>query len=352
MKMPFARKRRDSFGLDIGTSAVKAVEVRQAASGWTLTAFASVPLPAEAIADGVIKDPGAVVDAIKEAVAKAGIKSRDVAIGISGRELITKKVQMPEVPAKELRDAVQLEAEHHIPFAFDEVFLDYHVVSSQAGVMDLIVVAVKKSKVNDYVAVVEQAGLTAAVVDVDGFALGNQFEHNHPEDSTDAVALIDVGASVMKTNVVRGGTSIFTRDVPFGGNLYTQAIADRLHTSFEEAERAKVGTSTNIASDAIVPALEAVSRDLSLELRRTFDYFGSTSDADHRIGRIVMSGGTARLPGVTEYLSSTWKIPVEIARPLERIDVDSPLLEEASVAGPALAVGIGLALRRPGDRPA
>ena len=347
--MPFERKRRESFGLDIGTSAVKVVQLGEAATGWTLTAFASVPLPPDVIAEGAIKDPGAVVDAIKEAVAKANIKSREAVIGVAGRELITKKVQMPEVPAKELRDAVQLEAEHHIPFAFDEVFLDYHVVSRRGGLMELIVVAVKKSKVNEYVAVVEAAGLTPAVVDVDSFALGNQFEHNHPEDSGDAVALIDVGASVMKTNVVRGGTSIFTRDVPFGGNHYTQAIADRLHTTFEDAERAKVGVSTDIASD-IGPALEAVSRDLSLELRRTFDYFSSTSESD-RIGRIVMSGGTARLPGVTEYLSTTWKIPVEVARPLERIDVDdSGLLEEASAAGPALAVGVGLALRRPGDR--
>jgi len=349
MKLPFARKRRESFGLDVGTSAVKVVQLREAAGGWTLTAFASAPLPPDAIAEGVIKDPPAVVDAIKQAVAKAGITSREAAIGISGRELITKKVRMPEVPAKELRDAVQLEAEHHIPFAFDEVFLDYHVVSRQGGVMELIVVAVKKTKVNEYVAVVQDAGLEPAIVDVDVFALGNQFEHNYPDDSADTVALIDVGASVMKTNVVRGGTSIFARDVPFGGNHYTQAIADRLHTTFEEAERAKVGTSTDIASDAIVPALEAVSRDLSLELRRTFDYFGSTSDSD-RIGRIVMSGGTARLPGVTEYLSTAWKIPVEVARPLERIDIDSALLEEASAAGPALAVGVGLALRRPGDR--
>jgi type IV pilus assembly protein PilM len=327
------------------------VQLGEVAAGWTLTAFASVPLAPDVIAEGAIKDPAAVVDAIKEAVAKADIKSREAVIGVAGRELITKKVQMPEVPAKELRDAVQLEAEHHIPFAFDEVFLDYHVVSRRGGVMELIVVAVKKTKVNEYVAVVEAAGLTPAVVDVDSFALANQFEHNHPEDSADAVALIDVGASIMKTNVVRHGTSIFTRDVPFGGNHYTQAIADRLKTTFVDAERAKVGVSTDIGSDAMVPALEAVSRDLSLELRRTFDYFGSTSESD-RIGRIVLSGGTARLPGVTEYLSSTWKIPVEVARPLERIDInDAALLEEASAAGPTLAVGVGLALRRPGDRP-
>jgi len=346
-RMPFTRK--PLFGLDIGSSAVKVVQLREASGGWTLTALASVPLPADVIGEGMIKDPPAVVEAIKAAVAKAGVTSRVVAIGVSGRELITKKVQLPEVPPKELRDAIQLEAEHHIPFALDEVFLDHHVVSRQDGIMDLILVAVKKSKVIEYAAVVEEAGLKPVVVDVDAFALANQFEVNHPKDPGEAVALIDMGAAVMKTNVVKGGESIFARDIAFGGNQYTQAIADRLHTSFEQAERAKLGEKTDIAWDAIVPVLESVSRDLSLEVRRTFDYFGSTAEAE-RIGRIVISGGAARLPGITEYLSSTWGIPVEIGNPLERIDVKSELAEQAGAAGPALAVAVGLALRKPGDR--
>src|SRR5262245_7314946 len=102
MRLPFGRKRSDSFGLDIGTSAVKAVQLRETGGGWTLTACAIVPLPPDAVADGVIKEPSTVADAIKEAVAKAGITARDAIIGVSGRELITKKLQMPQVPPKEL----------------------------------------------------------------------------------------------------------------------------------------------------------------------------------------------------------------------------------------------------------
>src|SRR5262245_41753420 len=192
VKAPFARKTRDSFGLDIGTSAVKAVQLRRAQAGWTLAALASVPLPADVIVEGTIKDPPAVVEAIKHAVTEAGIDARDAVIGVAGRDLITKKVQLPEVPVKELRDAVELEAEHHIPFAFDEVFLDYHVVSRHDGAMDLILVAVKKSKVVEYVGVVEESGLNAVVVDVDGFALGNQFELNQQNERGEAVALIDL----------------------------------------------------------------------------------------------------------------------------------------------------------------
>jgi type IV pilus assembly protein PilM len=349
MMSRFARKPRETFGLDIGTSAVKVVQLREGPGGFVLTALASAPLPLDAIGDGTIKAPEAVAAAIRDAVARAGITSHDAVIGIAGRELITKKVQLPEVPAKELRDAVELEAEHHIPFAFDEVYLDYHVAGRHEGVMDLVLVAVKKSKVNEYVAVVEEAGFVPVIVDVDGFAVGNQFELNHPEPSRDAVALIDMGAAVMKTNVVRGGVPAFARDIPFGGNQYTQAIADRLRTTFEHAERAKLGEAADIPWDSIVPALESVSRDLALEVRRTFDYFGSTSDSE-RIGRVVMSGGAARLRGLTEYLSSTWSIPVEVARPFERIDVGAALEDEARTAGPALAVAVGLALRRPGER--
>jgi type IV pilus assembly protein PilM len=349
MMSRFARKSRETFGLDIGTSAVKVVQLREAASGFALAALGSVQLPLDAIGDGTIKAPEAVAAAIRDAVSHAGITTREAVIGIAGRELITKKVQLPEVPAKELRDAVELEAEHHIPFAFDEVCLDYHVAARQNGVMDLVIVAVKKSKVNEYVAVVEAAGFEPVIVDVDSFAVGNEFELNHPEPARDAVALIDMGAAVMKTNVVRAGAPAFARDIPFGGNQYTQAIADRLRTTFEHAERAKLGEAPDIPWDSVVPALESVSRDLALEVRRTFDYFGSTSDSD-RIGRVVMSGGAARLRGLTEYLSSTWSIPVEVARPFDRIGVDPAAADGARDAGPEFAVAVGLALRRPGER--
>lgn len=348
-RLPFLRKSSDSFGLDVGSSAVKVVRLGEGGPARRLTNFAMVPLPADAIADGTIREPQTVADAIKEAVSKAGIKSSDAAISICGRELIIKKVQIPQVPAREVHDVVQLEAEHHIPFAIEEVFLDYHTVAQRDGVMDLILVAVKKSKVTEYMSVVEQAGLRPSIVDVDGFALGNQFELNHPEDGSEAVALIDIGASIMKTNVLRGGATIFARDIPFGGNNYTQAIAQRLGIPFEHAEAAKLGRDVGVKWDTLVPALEAVSRDLSLEVQRTFDYFASTAESE-RIGKIMLAGGCAQMPGLSEYLSSNWGIPVELARPFERVQVAPAYAEEVATIGPALAVAVGLGLRRPGDK--
>jgi type IV pilus assembly protein PilM len=347
--MALFRKSPEIFGLDIGSSAVKAVYLKESGGSYTLTSLGLAPLPPDAIADGTIKDPRTVVEAIRGAVSRAGLKGSSCAIAVCGRELIIKKVQIPEVPAREVGDVVQLEAEHHVPFAIDEVFLDYQSVGQHNGVLDLILVAVKKSKVLEYAAVVEDAGLSPTIVDVDSFALGNQFELNNPGDRGETVALIDIGASIMKTNVVRGGSTIFARDIPFGGNNYTQAIAQQLKIPFEQAEAAKLGRDVGVRWETVVPALEAVSRELSLEVQRTFDYFASTAESE-RIGKIVLAGGCAQLPGLSDYLSSNWGIPVELTKPFQRIEIDPAYADEVHAAGPALAVAVGLALRRPGDK--
>ncbi len=347
--MAFFRKTAELFGLDIGSSAVKVLQLKETGGSHRVTALGIAPLPPDAVSDGTIKDTGTVIEAIRGAVSKAGVKGKETAIAICGRELIIKKIQIPEVPPQEVHDVVQLEAEHHIPFAIDEVFLDYHGVGKHDTNLDLILVAVKKSKVLEYASVVERAGLVPSIVDVDSFALGNQFELNHPDDRGEAVALIDIGASFMKTNVVRGGATIFARDIPFGGNNYTQAIAQQLKIPFEQAEAAKLGRDVGVRWETVVPALEAVSRELSLEVQRTFDYFASTAESE-RIGKIVLAGGCSLLPGLNDYLSSNWGVPVELARPFGRIEVDPQYTEEVNAAGPALAVAVGLALRRSGDK--
>ena len=345
----FRKQAASSFGLDIGSSCVKVVQIRESGNARALTGFGVVALPNETIADGSIRDPQTVTAAIREAVAKAGVKGEDAVIAICGRELIIKKIQVPEVPAAEEDDVVRLEAEHHIPFAIDEVFIDHHTVGVQNGQIDKILVAVKKQKVTEYMSVVEQAGFVPVIVDVDGVALGNQFELNNPQEGGEAVALIDIGASIMKTNVVRGGVTIFARDIPFGGGNYTQAIAQRLNISFEQAEAAKLGRDVGVKWETLVPALEAVSRDLSLEVQRTFDFFASTSESE-RISKIVLAGGCAQLPGLNEYLSSNWGIPVELARPFDSIEVPPAYAEEVQALAPALAVVVGLGLRKPGDK--
>ncbi|MBI3106478.1 MAG: type IV pilus assembly protein PilM [Candidatus Rokubacteria bacterium] len=346
-------KKQATFGLDIGSSSVKVVELAEGRGGLTLLSFATIALPRDVIGEGTIKDPSVVAEAIKECVEKAGIKTKTAVISVSGREAMTKRVPIPKVSPKELADAIWLEAEHHIPFAVDDVFLDYQVVGEAGNTMDVMVVAVKRVKVLEYVAAVEEAGFEVGVVDLDAFAIQNQYEMNNPGDSGEAVALIDIGASFMKTNVIRGGGSIFARDVPFGGHHYTEAIAQRLNIPFEKAEAAKQGQEVGVNWEDMVPALESVSRDLSLEVQRIFDYFASAAEHE-RIGKIVLSGGCARLAGLDEFLSSSWGIPAELARPFQGVQVDAARFpaHEIDQIGPGLAVAVGLGLRRPGDKPA
>ena len=178
MNLSFPRRRRVSaFGLDIGASAVKAVELAPGRrGGLALTAYASVSMPRSALAEGAIKDVGSVADAIRKCVHDAGIQTRVAVISIAGRDAITKRVLLPRMSARELADAIMLEAEHHIPYALDEVFVDYQVVRESVNTMDVLLVAVKRLKVLERVAAVEAAGLEAAIVDLDALAMQNQFE--------------------------------------------------------------------------------------------------------------------------------------------------------------------------------
>ena len=344
-------KKTATFGLDIGSRSIKAVELVQAKGGYALKSHAIVTLPRDTITDGSIKQPAIVSDGIRECLNKAGITSTSAVVSVSGRDSIVKRVPLPKVTPKELEDAILLEAEHHIPFAIDEVFLDYQVVGETVNSMSVVLVATKKLKVLEYVAAVEAAGLDASVVDLDAYAVQNQYELNNPGDGNEAAALIDIGAAVMKTNVVHGGDSIFARDVPFGGNNYTDAIAQRLNISIEKAEAAKHGQDVGVNWDDLVPALEAVSRDLSLEVQRTFDYFASTPESE-RIGKIVLSGGCAKLTGIEDFLASSWGVPVELARPFTALDCSAAHLTDADQQelGPLFAVAVGLGLRTPGDK--
>jgi type IV pilus assembly protein PilM len=353
MQMFRLGKKATTFGLDIGTSSIKVVELAPGKGGYALKSYAMVALPRDAITEGSIRQPATVSDAIRECIGKAGITSTAAVISVSGRDSIVKRIPLPRVTPKELEDAILLEAEHHIPFAIDEVFLDYQVVGETANTMSVVLVATKKMKVLEYVAAVEEAGLEAVVVDLDAFALQNQYELGNPDEGSEATALIDIGAAVMKTNVVRGGASIFARDVPFGGHNYTDAIAQSLGIPVDQAEPAKQGQEVGVDWDDLVPTIESVSRELSLEIQRTFDYVASTSESE-RIGKIVLSGGCAKLAGIEDFLASHWGVPVELARPFSAIDRDAAQLSDTELheIGPHLAVAVGLGLRVPGDKSA
>ncbi len=242
-------KKKNLVGLDVGSSSVKAVEMKPGkGESWQLTTIGLEYLPPEAIVDGQIMDSTSVIDAIQRLFSEYKIKTTDVATSISGSSVIVKKIQLPAMSEQELAESIHWEAEQYIPFDIQEVNLDYQVIDPGAagGNMDILLVAAKKDKINDYQSVITQAGRNPVVMDVDAFALQNAYEMNYGIEPGRVVAMVNIGASQANINVVRGETSIFTRDITtIGGNLYTEAIQKDLNLTQEQAENTKLGHGEN-----------------------------------------------------------------------------------------------------------
>jgi type IV pilus assembly protein PilM len=350
-------KKKGLVGLDIGSSAVKAVELKSGGKGGAehqLVNIGMESLPPEAIVDGAIMDSGAVIDAIQRLFSSQKIKTPDVATSVSGNAVIVKKISLPQMSPEELAESIHWEAEQYIPFDIQDVALDYEVIegSGSGGNMDVLLVAVKKDKISDYTSAISQAGKTPAIVDVDVFALQNCYEINYGIDPGRVIALLNVGASIMNINITKGPTSIFNRDIAVGGNQYTDAIQKDLNLSFDQAEALKRGSRVEgAAPENLAPILQAVSENIALEIQKTFDFFKATSSED-RIDRIFLAGGTSKVHGLQELLADRFEAGVEIMTPFNNIsynprDFDPEFINEI---GPSAAIAVGLAARKAGDR--
>ena len=341
------------IGLDIGTSAVKLAQLKGTAKGFQLEALGVTPLPPEVIVDGTIMDAARVVDAIRTTVREQRIKSKDVALSVSGHAVIVKRIGLPEMTEEELQESIRWEAEQYIPFAIDDVNLDFQILGpsgpDKPSQMDVLLVAVKKDKINEYVSVVAEAELNPVIVDVDAFAVENMYEINYELEPNRVIALVDVGAAVTNINILKNGVSAFTRDTAIGGNQFTEALQKELGIGYEEAEALK--REGKDRWDEVAEILRPVITDLSTEIVRSFDFFKATS-ANEQIDKVVLSGGCAKLHGLAPFLAEQLGVPVEMVNPFKNIHTDpgrfSPeFLEEV---GPAAAVCVGLAIRKVGDK--
>lgn len=352
--MLFART-KGLIGLDVGSSAIKLVELKPRKAGeFSLARLGVEPLSPEAIVDGTIMDSSLVVDAIHKLARETKVKNTSFATSLSGHSVIIKKIQLPATPPDELAESIQWEAEQYIPFDINDVRLDYVVLSEgEVGrdTMEVLLVAVKRDKVNDYVSVISQAGKTPSLVDVDAFAVQNAYEVNYELDPVKVVALVNMGAAVTNINVLSRGHSVFWRDISFGGNQFTEALQREFNLSFEAAEALKRGEPVDGAGPADArPVLDSVSEEMSEELFKTFDFFSATA-SEGSVDELVLSGGCALTPNLVQVLRDRFGIPAELMNPLRRIqyresDFDGAWVE--SIA-PMLAVGVGLAIRQVGD---
>ena len=335
-------------GLDIGSSCIKAVELKKTKGDIQVSTLGVEPLAADIVVDSMIVDSGSVSGAIAKIFNDHKIKSKLVATSVSGHSVIVKKITTQTMSDADLAETINTEAAQHIPFDIADVNIDYQILSDDptATQMDVLLVAVKKDKILNYTNVLNLAGKSPAVVDIDAFALQNCYEYNYEPAPGTTVALLNLGASVMNINIVKGATPLFTRDVSVGGNQYTDSLQKELDLSFDDAEALKLGQRVGtVSEDAKLPILQQVTEIIVLEIQKTFDFFRATAAGEH-IERIYLAGGSSKVPGLIEALRSEFSMPVEVLNPFQRISAanitESGLIDQN--AG-QLAVAVGLALR-------
>ncbi len=340
---------KNVVGLDIGSSSIKAVELKRARGSIEVAHLGTEPLTTDVVVDSMIMDSPSVSSAITKIFTENSIKARAVATSVSGHSVIVKRINVPNMNEGELAQRIQSEAAQNIPFDVSDVNLDYQVLSEDttAPQMDVLLVAVKKDKILNYTNVLSMAGKSPAIVDIDVFALQNCYEYNYQPAPGSTVALLNLGASVMNINIVKGSTPLFTRDVSVGGHQYTDSLQKELDLSFDEAEAFKLGKKVGtVSEDAKGPILQQVTELIVLEIQKTFDFFRATSAGEH-LEKIYIAGGSARVPGLMEALRREFSLPVEYLNPFLRIEYPegtpaAALIEQNSGQ---MAVAVGLALR-------
>ncbi len=351
-------KKRPVIGLDIGSSHIKLLQLErdQRTEKWRLMSFGMSELPPEAIVDGSVMNTNVIIDSINELLAQHRIKTRQVVASVSGNAVIIKRINLPTMTMDELEESIQWEAEQYIPFDINDVNIDVQILegaSDDPGQMEVLLVAARKDLVNEYMALIQQAGLKPVVMDVDSFAVANMFTLNYG-DLDGAVALINIGASNVNIHVLRDGVSAFTRDIGMGGRQFTEEIQRTLNISYEEAEAMKVGgdeqDNTAMVPQEIEQVLSTVGESLASEIQRSLDFYLSTT-AGAGLSQVFLSGGAAHTPGLARAISQQTGLPVEIVDPFKEIEIDQRSFNPGYLrdVAPQAAVAVGLAIRRPGD---
>ncbi len=347
-------KKDHLIGIDIGSSTIKAAEVVVSGSGRKLVKFGTMDLPAGAIVEEGIKDPEKVAETIKSLLSLYGIKEDRTAVSIGGYSVIVKKINVPAMNETQLQDVIATEAEQYIPFDINNVNLDFQILGDSdqnPSQMDVLLVAAKKETVSDYLNVMELAGLTPVIVDVDAFALQNIYEINY-EMGDNCVALIDIGATKTSLNILQGTKSVFMRDISFGCNQINHHIMSRVDCDFEESEELKLSDKQEkIPPEDINSIISSVVGDWTTEIRRALDFFYSTY-SNEDIKNIYLSGGGANIKEFRQLLASQTAIEVETLNPFSALEIKDDRLDEAYLKqmAPQACICLGIAIRRVDDK--
>ncbi len=341
---------RKSFPLaiDVGSYAVKLVQLVPTKSGLALERLGMASLSPGAMADGEVREHEEVMRALEELVAAEKVKEKRVAVGISGSAAIVRTIQIPRLKGRALEEAVQIEADQNLPFSVDDALLKrrrLRKVEVDGNMMDeYLLVAVRKSLLDDMVDLLRHLKFEPRIVDVNLLAMESAFEMSGKARNRDPAALVDIGASETLVHILRGGQTLLTRNIPLGGASVTQAIQDRLGVTRLEAEGIKLGSKTSSSPRAVAEAIRSEVERLARELGRTFQMVSKVFP-DDKLSRMVLSGGGVHLEGLPAYLAASLDLPVEIAQPFRKVEVSSDTFDPDYVENlaPIATVGAGLA---------
>ncbi|MBF0180062.1 MAG: type IV pilus assembly protein PilM [Magnetococcales bacterium] len=359
---------KTTVGLDIGTTSIKAVELRRSGSGWSLHRIGAKPLPPKAMAGGKIKDKATVTQAIRDLWSEARFSSKRAAISVGGSAVIIKKIQLPTMSELDLEDQISTEAEEHIPFDIEEVYLDFQILSHGAENMDVLLSACKKEVVDNRLEAPREAGLDPVLCDLDIFCMANAVEtfclagkktqpikkpaKGEKPEPAPATMLVNVGHTHLNLAAVVNGWPDFTRDHTFGGDKMIQEIIQGHDVSPEEAEQMLIrGHDARdrpwpTASREVV--VHAFLEQLGNLVRQSVDFFNAGHPAQ-KVGDLYLSGGCALLPEATAFLNRMLNLPVLTANPFSRMGGHAGLKALGPERAPEFLVAAGLALR--GDAP-
>jgi len=359
-------KLKPLVGLDIGSHTIKLVEILHSKKGRVLQNFGMIHTPPGAVAEGAIKDEEAVVSAIKSLYKNLKVRNINVAISLSGYSVISKKITLGKMDEPALEKAIQEEAEKYIPYDINEVNLDFEVLDSgretqgeggegEAGrqdQMEVLLVAAKTEVIDEYIDLIQAAGLNPGVLDADIFALQNAVEISLAKPRT-CYAIVNIGAAELEINVISRGISTFSRDSSFGGSQLTEAISKKFNIDLPEAEKIKLGGAA-LSNQKREDLAKVVEQQVSVwvkEIKRALDFVSSTRTGDP-IEKIIVSGGAFKMPGLQKYLEMETGIPVDPLNPFRNLVIDYKRFDPDYLddIAPQAGVAVGLSLRSIDDK--
>lgn len=349
------------IGVDISSSAVKMVELSEAPkpkkgglkkSGYVVERYAIEPLPRDAVVDGNINNLDAVSVSLERALKRMGTRIRNACLALPAAAVITKKIFLPSgLREEDLEYQVETEANQYIPFAMDEVNLDFQEIGPAPGnaeEIEVLLAASRKANVEDRVAAAQAVGLRAVVMDVEPYAaeaaLAQICEYLPDRAADQCVALVDIGANVMNVDILRNGVSVYARDQQIGGDQLSQQIQSVFGLSPEEAEAGKRngGLPDNYENDVLAPFRE----NIASEVARAIQFF-FTSTQFNEVGYIVLAGGCAALTGLDDAVATRTQVHTLIANPFAHMTLSGRIKpRQLQTDAPALLIACGLAMRR------